>query len=98
MAEVIASFEDLPVRSESCLPLGSRIESTHEKQTIAHVKVYPGANGDFTLYNDNGTTCAYEQGDFQITKLHWDDATRKLTQSGPKAWTSDSVVEIVGGH
>ena len=98
--QVSAPIDTIPlfVKAGSIVPLGSRIESTHDKQTIAHVKVYPGANGDFTLYNDNGTTYAYEQGDFRLTHLHWTDATGKLTQSGPKAWTSDSVVEIVGGR
>jgi alpha-D-xyloside xylohydrolase len=83
------------VRAGSILPLGSEVESTHDKQSIAHVKVYPGADGNFTLYKDDGLTYAYEKGDFQVTHLHWNNAAKKLTQSGPKAWTAEDVVEVV---
>ena len=95
-----APIDKIPlfVRAGSIVPLGSVIESTHDTQSIAHVKVYPGANGDFTLYNDDGQTYAYEKGNFQVTNLHWDDVTRKLTQTGTKAWTASDVVEVVRGR
>jgi alpha-glucosidase/alpha-D-xyloside xylohydrolase len=95
-----APIDKIPlfVRAGSIVPLGSAIESTHDSQTVAHVKVYSGANGDFTLYDDDGQTYAYEKGNFQITHLHWDDATKKLTQTGTKAWTGSDVVEVVGGR
>ena len=98
--QVSAPIDQIPlfVRAGSIVPLGSAIESTHDTQTIAHVKVYPGANGDFTLYNDDGQTYAYEKGNFQITHLHWDDATKKLTQTGTKAWSGSAVVEVVRGR
>ena len=38
------------------------MESTHDKQTIEHVRVYPGTDGEFTLYNDDGLTYACEKG------------------------------------
>ena len=74
------------------LLLGSSVESTHEKQSIAHVRVYPGADGDFTFYSDDGETYAYEAGDFQTTHLHWDDAAKKLVQIGAKAWNEDGMI------
>jgi alpha-glucosidase (family GH31 glycosyl hydrolase) len=86
------------VRAGSIVPLGSAVESTHEKQSIAHVKVYPGADGDFMLYSDDGQTYAYEKGDFQITKLHWDNATHKLTHTGAEAWSGDPFLEVVRGQ
>ncbi|ADV83203.1 TIM-barrel domain-containing protein [Terriglobus saanensis] len=86
------------VRAGSILPLGSVVESTQDKQTIARVRVYPGAEGRFTLYDDDGTTYAYEHGASRLTELHWDDAAGKLTQSGAKAWSGpdQSIVEVVG--
>ena len=36
-------------------------------RAIAKVRVYPGADGDFTLYQDDGKTYAYEKGDSSIT-------------------------------
>jgi alpha-D-xyloside xylohydrolase len=85
------------VRAGSILPLGAPVESTRASQAIAKVKVYPGADGQFTLYNDDGVTYAYEKGDRQITTLRWQDATGRLTQEGPKAWNPDdaNVLEIV---
>jgi alpha-glucosidase (family GH31 glycosyl hydrolase) len=97
--DVAAPIDKMPlfVRAGSIVPLGSMVDSTAEKQAIAHVQVWPGADAEFTLYQDDGKTYAYEKGDDQITHLHWDDATRKLTHSGAAAWSgADSqVVEVV---
>ncbi len=42
---VAAPIDTIPlfVRAGSIIPLGSEVESTHEKQSIAKVRVYPGA-------------------------------------------------------
>jgi alpha-D-xyloside xylohydrolase len=96
--EVSAPIDTIPlfVRAGSIIPLGNAVESTHDKQTIAHVKVFPGSDGDFALYSDDGLTYAYENGESQTTKIHWDDKARNLTQSGPPAWSGDSIIEVVG--
>jgi len=98
--DVSAPIDTIPlfVKAGSIVPLGSLVESTHDKQSIARVKVYPGANGSFTLYNDDGQTYAYEKGEFQTTGLNWNDAARKLTQSGTEAWNANAVMEIVAGR
>ncbi len=61
------------------------------------MRVYPGADADFTLYNDDGRTYAYEKGESQITHLHWDDAAQKLTHTGAAAWegSDTDVIEVV---
>jgi alpha-D-xyloside xylohydrolase len=41
--------------------------------------VYAGANGSFTLYEDDGTTFAYERGELARIPLTWNDATNTLT-------------------
>jgi alpha-D-xyloside xylohydrolase len=41
--------------------------------------VYAGADADFTLYEDDGLTYAYEKGAFSTIGLHWNDAERTLT-------------------
>jgi alpha-D-xyloside xylohydrolase len=43
------------------------------------LRVYPGADGDFTLYEDEGDTYNYERGVYATIPLHWDDAKRSLT-------------------
>ena len=86
------------VRAGSILPLGSVIENTHQPQSIAKVLVFAGADADFTLFSDDGTTYAYEKGAGSITRLHWDDSAGRLTHEGAPAWTAadSAVVEVVG--
>jgi alpha-D-xyloside xylohydrolase len=87
------------VRAGSILPLGEPVESTNEKQRIARVRVYPGVDGDFTLYRDDGTTYNYEKGESELTHLHWSEATGKLTRSGANldVVSEEGLVEVVGG-
>jgi alpha-D-xyloside xylohydrolase len=95
--QVNAPIDTIPlfVKAGSIVPLGSAVESTHDKQSIMHVKVYPGADGDFTLYSDDGLTYAYEKGDGQITRVHWDDSAKKLTHTGATAWNNNGIVDVV---
>jgi alpha-D-xyloside xylohydrolase len=96
---VDAPIDKMPlfVRAGSIVPLGSAVESTAEKQAITKVQVWPGANADFALYQDDGRTYAYEKGDFQLTKLQWDEAARKLSHTGASAWSEPDaqVVEVI---
>jgi alpha-D-xyloside xylohydrolase len=97
---VAAPIDTIPifVRAGSILPLGAPVESTNEKQPIAAVRVYPGADGDFTLYSDDGKTYAYETGKSEITHLHWSDAEGKLLHAGASAWSASDgdIVTVVG--
>jgi alpha-glucosidase (family GH31 glycosyl hydrolase) len=97
--KVDAPIDVIPlfVRAGSIVPFGSEIESTAQEQRIVKVRVYPGANGDFTLYSDDGKTYAYEKGDFKTTHLHWDDAAGKLSHEGAQPWSGpdDQVVQIL---
>jgi alpha-glucosidase (family GH31 glycosyl hydrolase) len=86
------------VRAGSIIPFGSAIDSTAQPQKITEVRVYPGADSDFVLYDDDGLTYAYEQGQSGITHLHWNDAARRLTHSGASAWTEPDaqIVKVIG--
>ncbi len=77
---VSAPIDTIPlfVRAGSIMPLGSPVESTHQQQSIAKVRVYPGADASFTLFSDDGTTYAYENGAGSVTHLKWDDAGQKI--------------------
>jgi len=97
---VSAPIDTIPlfVRAGSLVPFGSSVQSTHEQQAITRIRVYPGADGDFTLFSDDGSTYAYEKGAGAVTHVHWDDGKKQLTHAGAEAWTeSDSaIVEIAG--
>jgi alpha-glucosidase/alpha-D-xyloside xylohydrolase len=45
------------------------------------LKVYGGANGEFTLYEDDGISQNYLQNKGTWTKLSWDEGAKKLTIS-----------------
>jgi alpha-D-xyloside xylohydrolase len=93
---VSAPIDTLPlfVRAGSIIPLGSYIESTAQPQKIDKVSIYPGADADFTLFQDDGTTYAYEKGNDKVTRLHWNDATHQLTHTGAEAWSSPDAQTI----
>jgi alpha-D-xyloside xylohydrolase len=81
---VDAPIDRIPVfvRAGSILPLGAVVPSTATPQTIERIKVYPGHDADFDLYDDDGVTYSYQRGGGRVTHLHWDDAARRLTTSG----------------
>lgn len=76
------SLELVPmfVRAGSILPLGPDMQYTGEKQwDHLEILLYPGADGDFTLYEDEGDTYNYEHGIYTTISFHWNDRTRTLT-------------------
>ena len=56
------------------------------------LKVYSGANGEFTMYEDDGNSQNYLQNKGTWTKLSWDDGAKKLTISAapPAGVTNES--------
>jgi alpha-D-xyloside xylohydrolase len=42
------------------------------------IRVYTGADGDFTFYEDDGDTYDYEKGAFATIPIHWNEATHRL--------------------
>ncbi len=78
----IAPLEHLPlyVRAGSIVPLGPDEEwSTQKTADPIELRIYRGANGDFTLYEDENDNYDYEKGAYATIPLHWDDAARTLT-------------------
>jgi alpha-glucosidase/alpha-D-xyloside xylohydrolase len=96
--EADAPIDTLPlfVRAGSIVPLGSEVLSADEPQSIASVRVYPGADGSFTLFQDDGTTYGYEKGAGAVTKFFWDDASHHLVHIGPGTGADAAVVTVVG--
>jgi alpha-D-xyloside xylohydrolase len=98
--QVNAPIDVIPlfVKAGSIIPTGDQIDSTAEKQNIKDVKVYPGADAEFTLYDDDGLTYAYESGKSTITHLRWDDASGHLSHDGAERWTGadSNIVQIIG--
>ena len=68
------------VRAGSILPLGPEMQYVGEKAwDNLEIRVYPGANGSFTLYEDEGDSYSYERGVYSTITFSWNDKTRQLT-------------------
>jgi alpha-glucosidase/alpha-D-xyloside xylohydrolase len=70
----------LYVRAGAILPLGPVKQYTGEKvDAPMTLVIYPGTDGAFTLYEDDGISFAYRRGAWVKTEMKWEDAARRLT-------------------
>lgn len=70
----------LYIKAGSILPLGPEVQYSDEKKwDNLDLCIYPGADGEFTLYEDEGDNYNYEKGMFSTIRFSWDDASRTLT-------------------
>lgn len=68
------------VRAGGIVPVGQEMQSTEDKDwSNLELHVYPGANGEFTIYEDDGVTYNYEKGKYTTISLTWNDKSRTLT-------------------
>lgn len=68
------------VKAGSILPLGPAVEyATAAAKAPLELRIYRGADANFTLYEDEGDTYDYEKSEYATIPLHWDDATSTLT-------------------
>ena len=88
------------VRAGSILPLGPEMQYVGEKAwDNLEIRVYPGADGSFTLYEDEGDNYNYERGYYATITFTWNDRARTLTigtrQGGYKGMILDRKFTIV---
>jgi len=70
----------LYVKAGSILPVGPKVQyATEKKWDNLEVRVYPGANGEFTLYEDENDNYNYEKGAYSTITFIWNDAKKTLT-------------------
>ncbi|MBR5394020.1 MAG: DUF5110 domain-containing protein [Bacteroidaceae bacterium] len=68
------------VRAGSILPLGPEMQYVGEKKwDNLELRVYPGADGTFTLYEDEGDNYNYEKGQYATIVFQWNDSKKTLT-------------------
>ena len=68
------------VRAGSILPLGPEMQYVGEKKwDNLEMRVYPGANGSFVLYEDEGDNYNYEKGAYATITFQWNDSKKVLT-------------------
>ena len=76
-----AAIDTLPifVRASSILPYGPDIQYATQSADPIELRVYRGANGSFTLYEDEGDNYNYESGSYATISITWNESTKTLT-------------------
>jgi alpha-D-xyloside xylohydrolase len=79
--EAAAPLDRIPVfvPAGSILPMGPAVQYAAEKPADPiELRVYPGADGSFTLYEDDGATYAYERSQSSTITFRWNDRNSEL--------------------
>lgn len=68
------------VKAGSIIPFGPTVQfATEKKWDTLEIRVYEGANGEFSLYEDENDNYNYEKGAYSTIAFKWDDAKKSLT-------------------
>lgn len=74
------AYSPLYVRAGSILPLAEDMQYTGEKPwDVLTLSIYPGADAEFVLYEDEGDGYRYLDGAYTEIPMRWNDRTRTLT-------------------
>ena len=79
---VEAPYEQIPVyvREGAIIPFGPEMEWSDEKPAeLINLYVYAGQNGEFQLYEDEGTNYNYEKGKYATIDIRYDDASKTVS-------------------
>ncbi len=69
----------LHVRAGSIIAMGPAVQYASQRlDAPVELRVYPGADGEYTLYEDAGEGWGYERGEYSLIRMRWKDAARKL--------------------
>jgi len=85
--EKATTIDEIPlyVKSGSIIPFGPQVQyATEKKWDNLEIRVYPGANGEFTLYEDENDNYNYEKGVYSTISFTWNDAKKSLTVNDRK--------------
>jgi alpha-D-xyloside xylohydrolase len=81
-AKVDAPYERMPlyVRAGSIVPVGPEIQWSDEKPAdVIDLYVYQGADGEFTLYEDENVNYNYEKGAYAMIDFSYSESDKTLS-------------------
>lgn len=68
------------VKTGTILPLGPDVQFANEKKwDKLKIRIYPGQDGEFTLYEDENDNYNYEKGAFTTIHFQWNEKNQVLT-------------------
>ncbi len=79
--DVPTPIDQIPIfiKEGAIIPMGPFNQYAAEFTDPIELRIYPGANGNFTLYEDENDNYDYEKGIYAIIEFKWDDNNRTLT-------------------
>ena len=80
--EVPLTIQRIPlfVKAGSIIPMTQSVRNTAQSAGMkVEFRVFPGADGEFTIYEDSGDGYGYERGEYRMTRVFWDERNQKLT-------------------
>ncbi|MFC2176714.1 glycoside hydrolase family 31 protein [Bacteroidota bacterium] len=81
-----AAYETMPlfVKGGSIVPMGPFVQYATQSIDSIEVRVYAGADGTFTLYEDENDNFNYQKGMYSLIEFQWNDAKNQLTIAARK--------------
>jgi len=89
-------IDEIPlyIKAGSILPIGPDVQyATEKKWDNLEIRLYPGANGTFTLYEDENDNYNYEKGAYSTIAFTWNDAKKTLTINDRKGTFNGMLAE-----
>jgi alpha-D-xyloside xylohydrolase len=68
----------LAMRAGSIVPMGPEIQYATERSDTIELRIYPGVDGSFTMYEDEGDGYNYETGKYATIPITYQDETRNV--------------------
>jgi len=81
------------VRAGSIIPMGPVLQyATEQPDAPYEIRIYPGADASFTLYEDDNETYNYEDGEYATYDLTWDESS-KILSIGPRKGSFSELIK-----
>jgi alpha-D-xyloside xylohydrolase len=76
-----APLQRIPLyaRAGAILPMGPNIQYATQSADPIELRIYPGADGSFNLYEDQGDGYGYETGSYSIIPISYSQSTGRVT-------------------
>ncbi|HMA65469.1 MAG TPA: TIM-barrel domain-containing protein, partial [Chitinispirillaceae bacterium] len=68
----------LHIRAGSVIPMGPDIQYANERADTIELRIYPGADGSFSIYEDEGDSYNYENGKYATIPIMYLDESQKV--------------------
>jgi len=108
MIDAESPIDILPlyVKAGSIVPMGPEVEyATQKTSKPFELRIYPGASGKFTVYEDENDNYNYEKGKYALFTISWNDKLRQLnisdikgTYKGLKKYRTFNIVLVSPEH